>query len=96
MASTSEELASQAEHLQGVIEFFKIREKRQESTQSVQQRVPNPMAAKLHAKIAHIKHPKDILQPKNGGNGHAPVPQAVYADVLEGEEDALDQEFERF
>ncbi len=96
MSSTSEELAAQAEHLQGVIAFFKVREERQEAVPPIQQRVSNPMAAKLHAKIAHIKHQSDFIQPKTGGNGHAPVPQAAYAGVFDGGEDALDNEFERF
>lgn len=94
MASTSEELASQAEHLQGVIEFFKI----QHNQESVppQHSIPNPMAAKLRAKIAHLKHPNDVISPKNGGNGHAHVPQPVFTKFIEGGDDALDEGFERY
>jgi len=96
MASTSEELASQAEHLQAAIEFFKIQESRQENVSPLQQSIPNPMAAKLHAKIAHLKHPKEVISPKNGGNGHAHVPQPVFATFAEGGDDALDEGFERY
>jgi len=96
MASTSEELASQAEQLQSSIDFFKVEDGGNRRPKSIAGLRKTSQTAKK-AQIAHVAHGQ-----ANGyasGKGHAPVEENAAAGLdLNMDElgDKFDKEFARF
>jgi len=88
MASTAEELSSQAEQLQDTISFFKLDEKAQKTRKTIVQKPAEP-ARQLSA--AHIEH-KAATPPAQS----AAKPAGVSLNMVKGNGDARDAEFEKF
>ncbi len=88
MASTAEELSSQAEQLQDTISFFKLDEKAQRARKTIVQKPVEP-ARQLSA--AHLEHKPAAAQAQS-----AAKPAGVALNMVKGNGDARDAEFEKF
>ena len=83
MASTTEELTSQAEQLKGTISFFRL------DTHGVQRALPHRPAQAAARKPVMVAHHGAPAKPSKPGGG-------VHIDLGGGGKDHLDDEFEKF
>ncbi|MFA4875506.1 MAG: methyl-accepting chemotaxis protein [bacterium] len=93
MSSTSEELASQAEQLQSTVSFFKIAEAESAPMRRTLSAVPAPASRKVQ--VAHLaRKPRPALA--GPAVRHAGVSLNLGHDLVKGNGDTRDSEFEKF
>lgn len=93
MASTAEELSSQSEQLQEMIAFFELGARTRKASERAHRNSP-----KTKPQVAHMPGGKARQEPEPGGDakpGERAAAKGAFID-LDGDGDALDQEFERF
>ena len=94
MSSTAEELASQSEHLQGTIEFFRVGGN--DDTRSIAMTGAGPKAYRM-AKFGHLPHEGQKAQRTVTVGAETVVKKTgVALDMGNGGRDAEDDEFEKF
>jgi len=100
MASTAEELASQAEQLQGTISFFRVDERALSRTAAVREALGehHTEAKAIHKpKVTHITHAQKTAPAKGKGKvTKAAVGGEGYDLEMDEGHDHLDSDFEKF